>query len=82
MYELSSLRRVVEDAGLRVCQATSSSSAAPFLYRESARLRGDARSALRAFRFWMREYRRVRRGEECGEELLLIAETATSEATR
>lgn len=82
VYELSSLRRVVEDAGLRICQATSSSSAAPFLYRESARLRGEARSALRAFRFWMREYRRVRRGEECGEELLLIAETATSEATR
>ena len=38
--------------------------------------------ALRALGFWMREYRRVRRGEECGEELLLIAEAATSEAAR
>ena len=82
VWELASLCRLAEEAGLRVCAASTGSSAAFFLYRESARLRGDAPSTLRALAFWMREYRRVRRGEDCGEELLLIAESATSEAAR
>ena len=79
LYETSSLRRVVESAGLHVVSATTCASAAFYLYLESARLRGDAASPLRAAAFWLREYGRVSRGEPCGEELLLIAR-ATSEA--
>lgn len=80
VYEPASLRALVESAGLRVREASSCASAAYFLYAQSAALRGDSVSALRGLAFWMREYRRVRRGEDCGEELLLIAEAATSGA--
>ncbi len=79
VYESASLVRTVEQAGLRVVSCDTPASSAYFLWLESARLRGDAPSRLaklRAVGFWLDEYRRVRAGDGCGEELLVLAERA------
>ena len=77
VYESASLLRTVEQAGLRVVSCQTPASSAYYLWLESARLRGDAPSrlaSLRALAFWLDEYRRVRAGDPCGEELLVLAQ--------
>ncbi|MBW2282083.1 MAG: class I SAM-dependent methyltransferase [Deltaproteobacteria bacterium] len=79
VFEPESLVQVVERAGLRVVSCETPASSAYYLWLESARLRGDAPSTaarLRALAFWIDEYRRVRAGDACGEEILLLAKRA------
>jgi len=85
IYRSSTLSKIVEEAGFQVQEIETPSSSAHFVWQTSEEIAKRGRlpgirlpgfsplRMLRALRFWMGEYALARRGEPCGEELLLFA---------
>ena len=92
IYRSATLSKIVEEAGFQVLKIETPSSSAHFVWQTSeviakrGRLPGirlpgfSPLRMLRALRFWMGEYALTRRGQPCGEELLLFARKPTEDA--
>jgi len=85
LFEASSLRELAERAGFEVQELRTPASSAHFLWQASSLLAKQGRLhridlggaslalKLRSIVFWAQEYARTRKGDPCGEELLLVA---------